>query len=58
MLARVMGSPSSSTAPLCRTRPRMDFISVVFPAPFSPKRPTSSPGPMEKLTSFKAGWAP
>src|SRR6266850_1467957 len=47
--------PSQRISPAsARYTPARIFIRVDLPAPFSPRRPTTSPGPTEKLTSSRA----
>ena len=58
MFFRVMGSPSRVTVPLWRRYPRMHFISVVLPAPFSPNSPTISPGARVRSTPTRASIFP
>ncbi|MEY8388280.1 helix-turn-helix domain-containing protein [Oscillospiraceae bacterium 38-13] len=46
------GRPSKRTVPEWFSRPRIDFIIVVFPAPFFPNRPMISPCLTVKQMSF------
>ena len=50
----VIVSPSRVTEPSYFSRPRMHLSRVVLPAPLGPSRPTSSPGPTDRLTPSRA----
>ena len=39
-------------------KPVSTFIIVLLPAPFGPRKPTTSPAPISKETSSSAFWAP
>ena len=54
MLVWSMGAPSRVMEPSQGSRPRMHLSKVVLPAPFSPNRPTISPGAMLRLTRYRA----
>ena len=58
------GSPSSFTSPLnppvewITGMPNRTFMSVDFPAPFSPSSAWISPGRMRSVTSFRTAFDP
>ena len=54
MFFLVMGSPSRVISPSNFSRFKIHFSNVVFPAPFSPNRPTSSPGENSKFIPVRA----
>ena len=55
----VLDTPFHVTLPLSgRSTSRQTRIVVVFPAPFAPRNPKTSPGPTEKLTPSSARTVP
>ena len=58
ILDGVTGLPSRVILPEKRRYPRIHFNRVVFPAPFSPKRPTISPLGILTFISMRASFAP
>jgi hypothetical protein len=55
---RVTSRPSTSTAPCVgRSKPVITLMSVVFPAPFGPMSPTTSPRRTSRSTASSA-WTP